>query len=99
MDADRAADVRPEFILTLKQLQPLDALALQIIREKIQDPKNTNIGASQLVDDLKVRESLVSLSLDSLASVRCLKEVSNSYEATLYRLASFGIEFLNACRP
>ncbi|MGY8705129.1 Abi-alpha family protein [Bradyrhizobium sp. 18BD] len=100
MDADRAADVRPEFILVLKALQPLDALVLQTLRNKVKDPTNTNIQAPQLVGgDLDVRESLVSLSLDSLATLRCLKEVGNSNGQTIYRFTSFGIEFLHACRP
>lgn len=97
MDSDRAADVRPEFVSALKQMQPLDALVLETIREMVQDPENTVIAPGNVAERLKVRASLIRVSFDSLAEARCMT-VFNSANGSQFRMGSFGVEFLRACR-
>lgn len=100
IDSDRAADVRPEFIVALKKFQPLDALVLQKIKGMVQDPGVAAVDPGNLANAMQVRQSLIRVSLDSLASTGCLAAAGTNVPgyASAYRITSFGIEFLQACR-
>jgi len=99
MDAVRCPDVRPEFIITLKQLQPIDALVLHKIHERARnnpDQRGT-VETAEIAPSLSMRPTLVVVSLDNLARVECLKKHESGH-GDYYVLTGFGTEFLHACR-
>jgi hypothetical protein len=98
IDPTRSEDVRPEFIDALRRMQPLDAVVLEKARDIIQDPNNAVIDPTPMADALGIRLSRVEVSLQNLAQVKCLASQGHARD-TRYRLVSFGIEFLLACRP
>ena len=98
IDTARAEDVRPEFVDALKRMHPLDALVLEKARDIIQDPNNAVINPVDMAGRLAIRTSRVEVSLQNLVHVNCLVSQGHAQD-TRYRLVSFGIEFLLACRP
>ena len=88
-------DVRPEFIATIKQLQPLDAAILRFAKSRRTEQRKFNQG--DLIDALKnQRPTAIQLSLDHLIKLGC---ISTSTQNGVLTLLSYGIEFMIACEP
>jgi hypothetical protein len=87
MDPNRRDDVRPEFISTLRTLQPIDALILKLLNDKFH---GHFINIDRIAEELNVRASLVEVALKNLGS--CLQVSTRSYTIT-----SYGSEFVRAC--
>lgn len=91
MDPARADDVRPEFVDTLKKLQPIDAF---ILAEMGKESKGFSDG--ELIGLSKRRQSAALVSLDHLKGLKCLQQSpSNGY----YSLTSYGHELVAALKP
>jgi hypothetical protein len=90
MDPARQGDVRPEFIQTLKKLEPLDAMILSKLSGLDRNSRERD-AVARLVN---VRVSLADVSLRHLVSERCLQ--FHEMTAT-YVINSFGEELVRAC--
>jgi hypothetical protein len=90
MDPNKRNDVRPEFIRTLKSLEPLDALLLT----KFDESNDDQLLTTGLSAALKIRPSSVEVSIDNLVDARLVRHnVGNGR----HYLTGFGKEFLLAC--
>jgi len=95
MDPQRSDDLRIQFIETLKQLHPRDAVILQKMGEL---PGNLSPNARDYFKgSLKISEDAVLVSLERLVNENCLahnvNDLINPY------LTPYGRELLRACRP
>jgi len=94
MDERFSEDVRPEFILTIKQLQPSDMMVLKFALELYQGPSKI-FGSNHVAERLTmVRPTAIELSLEHLTKIGCLREHPQGL-----MLSNFGAEFMAACDP
>jgi hypothetical protein len=64
MDERLSEDVRPEFIETVKQLQPIDALVLEFAASRYNSPQQKVFGSGHVYDALKpYRPTAIEVSL------------------------------------
>ncbi|TYL99948.1 DUF4393 domain-containing protein [Bradyrhizobium rifense] len=95
MDEKFAGDVRPEFIQTVKRLQPIDALILRTIMLHHMEPSNRVFGSNHIYEALKgYRPSAIEVSLGNLQKLGCL----GSHPQGML-MSHFGMEFMTACDP
>jgi len=95
MDEKFASDVRPEFIQTVKQLQPIDALILKTIMQRHNEPSNRVFGSNHIYDALEgYRPSAIEVSLENLRKLGCVGSHSQGMV-----MSHFGMEFMTACDP
>jgi hypothetical protein len=93
MDPDRSHDVRPEFIGTLRQFQPIDARILAVAPESSQGGW---IEAPQVAIDIKQRLTSVQVSFDRLIALKCsTRHPSNHYAL---QLTPYGSELRHALK-
>lgn len=98
MDPERVGDVRPDFIETMKALEPVDAIVLELAAGKVQNPASTVFQPKDIAKDTELRESQVAVALEKLVEVKCFKNPPNG-DRNLFMIAHYGVEFLRACRP
>ncbi|MDE5458594.1 DUF4393 domain-containing protein [Bradyrhizobium sp. CSA112] len=95
MDANFADDVRPEFISTVKALQPLDAAILKYAAGRYIDRETRKFSQGKLQDDMKnFRPTAIELSIQHIEKLGCI--VRNRGEL---HLSTYGYEFMVACNP
>ena len=98
MDPARAQDVRPDFVQTLKQIQPSDALVLETMVSVIQHPTNTSMSPDDLKPHAKeLRRSQIEMSMAKLTDLRCLR--ADTRVNGNFALTGYGLEFFAACKP
>lgn len=90
MDPQRAANVRPEFIQTVRQLQPLDAKILIIMKAL---PEGQWLSTVTITGH---RASAVKVSVAHLLSLNCATPGSGG---TLLRPTDYGTELMFALEP
>ena len=95
MDTKFASDVRPEFIQTVKQLQPIDVLIRKEIVLRHMEPSSRVFGSNHIYEVLKgYRPSAIEISLEHLRKLGCLGSHSQGMV-----MSHFGMEFMIACDP
>jgi Abortive infection alpha len=90
MDPARRDDVRPEFIRTLKELHPIDALVLHWLGE---NRDKGWLSVEVINSEFVIRKSSLIVTLENLRRVGCAQISGQSYAAS-----DFGQEFLMAVR-
>ncbi|WP_407184897.1 Abi-alpha family protein [Bradyrhizobium centrosematis] len=94
MDPAYSSDVRPEFIQTLRNLQPIDILVLRKAME-LRDTPNPTFHEPRLRDEMPGhRQSSLSISINHLEAQGCLRTHPQGYI-----VSAFGQELLIACDP
>jgi hypothetical protein len=93
MDPLRADDVRPEFIETTRQLQPIDAIVLDVLHANGSD---NNIQRAELMARVKRRATAVTVSLEHLTRLNCLTAHSGG---SYFGLTPYGQELMIALKP
>lgn len=96
MDPARADNVRPEFIDTVRRLQPIDAKILSIVGETMVGSNPNLLQVGQLADRAKLRDSAVAVSVAHLESWYCVRRTGGN---SLIGLTDFGKEFMTAAAP
>jgi hypothetical protein len=91
MDPKRSENVRPEFIETLRQLQPIDARILD--EGVIAKSKKENIVVAKLHEAMNLRYTAVSVSLANLEKLGCIRRISGGNYAVL---TEYGAELMIA---
>jgi Abortive infection alpha len=91
MDPSRRDDVRPEFIRTLKELHPTDALVLQWLGD---NRDKGWLSADAITTSLSIRRSSLVVTMRNLEKESCAQSNVNQ----TYRLSDFGMELLMAVR-
>jgi abortive infection alpha-like protein len=94
MDPARANDVRPEFIDTVRKLQPIDTKILSIVSTTMAG--NERLQVAQLAERAKLRPSAAHVSVEHLVSEHCLQKIGGN---ALIALTTFGTEFMIAVAP
>ncbi len=95
MDANYANDVRPEFVATVKALQPLDAAILAIVLRAHDTVSQRQIRYQDVSTHiLGKRPAAVQLSVDHLVKLNCI--LSNQ---GMLMMTPYGQEFMVACDP
>ncbi|WP_225709012.1 DUF4393 domain-containing protein [Bradyrhizobium cenepequi] len=92
-DPERAEDVRPEFIDTVRALQPIDAMILEALAEV---EIGRTVGQSEIVAHLKRRETAAIVSLEHLQQLKCATVRAGGVQ---YSLTIYGRELMTALRP
>lgn len=94
MDPAHANDVRPEFIKTLKDLQPIDILVLRKAMDLrgTQNPTFHQPRINEILPD--ERPSALEISINHLEALRCIRSHPQGFV-----ISSFGQELLIACDP
>jgi hypothetical protein len=96
MDPSRNASVRQSIIATVKGLEPLDAVILQITFDR--SPKTTAIHISDLLKELKLSADELELSLENLQNLKCIHTTGwSGTTATQVSLTFLGREVIRAC--
>lgn len=91
MDPARAQNVRPEFVDTIKELQPIDALNLTLARNV---PPNKHLQVQTVIEARpEYRKSAVRVSFARLTKLGCAAGAS---DASTIRLLDYGLELLFA---
>ncbi len=90
MDPNFSSNVRPEFIETVRQLQPLEVLIMQFAF-KADQSSSRRFNVSSLPDALKTRPTAIELSIAHLAQLKCL-----SPHGDLGQLTTYGFELMLA---
>jgi hypothetical protein len=97
MDPRFSNDVRPEFITTVKDLQPLDAAVLRFAKESYLTKEKRRFNQGELADALKdQRPTAIELSLNHLIKLGCINKHSQN---GVIVLSPYGYEFMVACDP
>jgi hypothetical protein len=93
MDPNRSHDVRPEFIGTLRQLQPIDARILAVAP----DPSRGGyLELGKTAADMKQRLTSVQVSINRLVALDCLlKHMQNN---DVIQMTPYGSEFRHALK-
>jgi hypothetical protein len=95
MNPDFTDDVRPEFIETVKALQPFDAKILVLVPE-LSEPTGQYQDKARYSEVVKrfpgQRPTAIRLSIDHLVQLGCIANA-----AGLVNLTAYGTELLNAC--
>ncbi len=95
MDKRFSEDVRPEFIETVKELQPIDAVVLKFARDRYNEPSQRVFGSNHVYDALKkYRPTAIEVSLETLQRLKCINAQSQGLV-----LSPFGVELMAACDP
>ncbi|MHC2437673.1 Abi-alpha family protein [Bradyrhizobium sp. USDA 4451] len=95
MDEHFARDVRPEFIQVVSQLQPIDAMILNTIKQNHMEPSRRVFGSNHICEALEnYRPTAIEVSLEHLRKLGCL---GSHAQGTV--ISNFGIEFMTACDP
>lgn len=91
MDPARAPDVRPHYINTLKEFDPLDAMVLQYLAEK----GGKGGGDTEMSGQPQVRITAIRVSVKRLASLECVRSADANRGGTI---SDFGLELTEALR-
>jgi hypothetical protein len=95
MDPKRAADVRPEFIETIRSFTPIDATILSFIVGPA-DRSPPIISDAKISHGLNLRSTAVRTSINHLRKIGCLSVSTILTDASL---SDYGIELLIAIAP
>lgn len=95
MDPNFKNDVRPEFISTVRQLQPIDVQVLHFALVRYMSSANYRSFADHhVVAEFKgQRATAIEISIANLVELGCLLRPSQAL------LSSYGFELLCACDP
>ncbi|MCK1334727.1 DUF4393 domain-containing protein [Bradyrhizobium sp. 38] len=94
MEPAHANDVRPEFIKTLKDLQPIDIIVLRKAMD-LRGTQNPTFHQPRLNEILPgERPSALEISINHLEALRCIRSHPQGFV-----ISSFGQELLTACDP
>jgi hypothetical protein len=92
MDPARTNDVRPEFIVTTRQLQPIDAVILEFVNRG----SGKNITQQDIIENTLRRPYAIVISLEHLSNLNCLKPNTGG---NYYALTPYGRELMIALSP
>lgn len=94
MDPNRAHNVRPEFIQTIRKFEPIDARIFFHMQALRPDEWPTE---GQIAKSLSLRETAAELSISHLVDLQCLQR--HTANASAVHLTSFGMELSYGLEP
>jgi hypothetical protein len=96
MDPSRADNVRPEFIDTVRRLQPTDAKILTVVSATMVGSNPTLLQVAQIAARAKLRDSAAEVGIAHLVGEHCVQRIGGNH---LIALTDFGKEFMIAVAP